>query len=580
MNPVNEKNNNIKSSEQEKEQLLKELSENLVVELGETATTDKTPNQNTPKGPKIGMSTIPEASIEISCIEPSRGMMNRMEKNEDCTILNIFGDDDDNLVSFYGAGGDLENLVKNIDLKKNEPTGYLPIVNYNKISNEQLSKLTQSIEKDDLLACKKYIDKMEFDGKMVTKVNDLKSLLMKSKEIANEDMDEILNNKEYSKELFAWRDILPGEESFYRAIMFSYIEYLILNKDLDSYRTFLYNLSMNISDNFFLKILENYQIDITKVKISLALIYYALNAGSSDSYVIKAIKLFMKTYNMDMNFDLLLILNLKYNVYKYLKLNENKLYSKKKAIKIGEFLPENFTKNGKYNYKEFYENNLLQLGKEADKIVFLLIPFIFKRDLYIYHFEKKKIHYDYYNAESKENKESFPFRIVNLNGSYDIIYEKDYYSTYEQIFTVYSNVRKNSLNNTKKENETKNEGVIKSKPTTNENNNSNQKYNNNNNNQEQNPNSLKNQNNNKNNINPNNQALRNFKKLNTQNIDENKLKNKYNAINNLNQNNQNNQIMNNSINNINLNNDKKIINNGGIPDVFRDMNKNNNNNII
>ena len=175
MDPNNEKNKNNKK-EQEKEQLLKEFSENINVDLG--GNNEKNPN---PKNQNIKptMSTIPEASIEISCIEPFKGMNNKMERNEESTILNIFGDDDDNLISFYGAGGDLENLVKNIDLKKNEPTGYLPVVNYNKVSNEQLAKLTQSIEQDDLLACKKYIDKIEFDGKMVTKINDLKFLLMK-----------------------------------------------------------------------------------------------------------------------------------------------------------------------------------------------------------------------------------------------------------------------------------------------------------------------------------------------------------------------------------------------------------------
>ena len=43
-------------SEQEKEQILKELSENLIFELGET--TDKIPNQNELKGTKISISTI------------------------------------------------------------------------------------------------------------------------------------------------------------------------------------------------------------------------------------------------------------------------------------------------------------------------------------------------------------------------------------------------------------------------------------------------------------------------------------------------------------------------------------------
>ena len=226
-----------KANEPTKEDLLRELSENLNIDIGGNG---EKPIPNNNKEIKDSLSTIPEASIEISCIEP---LKSHRAVNEDSTILNIFGDDDenDNLVSFYGANGDLENLVNNLDLKKSEPTGFLSVVNFYKVSTEHLSKLTQSINQKDLLACKKIMDKIEFDGKMVTKVNDLKYLLMKSKDITNDDMDDILSNKDYLNDLFGWRDMLPGEDSFYRCIMFGYLEYLILNNDFENYKTFLYD---------------------------------------------------------------------------------------------------------------------------------------------------------------------------------------------------------------------------------------------------------------------------------------------------------------------------------------------------
>ena len=430
---MSDKNNNKTKAqnEQMKEDLLRELS----MDLGDT----QPQNQKNKNGIKNPLSNIPETSIEISCIEPLKGQKDRFDRNEDSTILNIFGDDDENenLVSFYGPGGDLQSLVNNLDLNKSEPIGFLSVVNFYKVNNEHLSKLTQTINQKDLLACKKIMDKIEFDGKMVTKINDLKYLLIKSKDITNEVSDEILRNKEYLNDLFAWRDMLPGEDSFYRAVMFSYLEYLILNNDFENYKTFLYDLSLNISDKYFSKILNYYAIDITKVKISLALIYYAMNAGSSDNYIEKAVHLFMKTYNMDMNFDLLLILNLKYVVYKYLKLNEKKMYSKEKKIKIGEFLPEEYTKKGKYQFKEYYENSLLPLGKKADEIAISVIPFIFKRNLYIYSFENKKISNKFYSAESKENNANFPFRIVILNGSYNIIYDRPYYVQFLKMFSLF-----------------------------------------------------------------------------------------------------------------------------------------------
>ena len=596
----NNDNNSIKQSDQTKEDLLRELSQNLEMDIVENNNESK-PKPKNPNDIKDSLSTIPEASIEISCIEPLKGQKAKFERNEDSTILNIFGDDDENenLVSFYGPGGDLQNLVNNIDLNKSEPIGFLSVVTFYKVNNEYLSKLTQSINQKDLLACKKIMDKIEFDGKMSTKINDLKYLLIKSKDISNEDSDEILKNKEYMNDLFSWRDMLPGEDSFYRSVMFSYLEYLILNNDFENYKTFLYDLSLNISDKYFSKILNYYQIDITKVKISLALIYYAMNAGSSDNYIEKTIHLFMKTYNMDMNFDLLLVLNLKFVIYKYLKLNEKRIYSKEKKIKIGEFLPEEFTKKGKYNFKDFYETNLLPLSKNADDITISVIPFIFKRNLYIYSFEKKKIIDKYYYAESKENKDAIPFRLVVLNGSYNIIYDRSYYSKFLKMFSLYSNIPKNIVNERNEivgnKDYLKNDGLLRSKPL-NLNSNNNNKANNNNDNNLIEKNIINNQNSS---ININNENPNNYKKINSQTIDtkyQNILNPKnnqnnfninnqlYSTMNNKKNNsspsnksnlNQNEYITNNIHNNLNINN-----NNNEIPNVFKDMNNQNNLNSI
>ena len=455
----NSKENNtdkINQSNEEKEELLRKLSENL--DIGnEIKNTNNKDNQS-----KNSMPTMPE-TIEISCIEPSNLQREKFIKNNnDNTIINMFGDDDDNLVSFYGEGGDLEKLVKTLDINKNnnEAEGYLTAFNITKVENEHLAKFTQSIGQKELLACKKVIDKVEFDGKMVTKVNDIKYLYMKSKDISNDVMDKILNNKEYSNDLFAWRDIFPGEDSFFRAVMFSYIENLILNNDFEEYKCFLFYLGTNIAEKYFSRILSYYQIDITRARISLALIYYAFNAGSSEGYIEKALSLFMKTYNMDMNFDLLLILNLKYLIYKYIMSNERKFYSKECKVKIGDLLPSKFIKNGNYLFKEFYETNLLQLNKGVDKISVSVIPFILRKNLYIYSFDKNKISHNFVYADNKQNKEVLPIRIVDLNGNYDIIYEKKYYTKFIRIFSVYSNIPIDSING-KNEGETKKEGVLR-----------------------------------------------------------------------------------------------------------------------
>ena len=49
---------------------------------------------------------------------------------------------------------------------------------------------------------------------------------------------------------------------------------------------------------------------------------------------------------------------------------------------MGELLPNSYIEGQRF--KAFYENNLLQLGKNVEKISLLVIPYILRRDLFIY----------------------------------------------------------------------------------------------------------------------------------------------------------------------------------------------------
>ena len=51
------------------------------------------PKPNNSYGIKDSLSSIPEAIIEISCIEPLKIQKEEFDRNEDRRILNIFGDD-------------------------------------------------------------------------------------------------------------------------------------------------------------------------------------------------------------------------------------------------------------------------------------------------------------------------------------------------------------------------------------------------------------------------------------------------------------------------------------------------------
>ena len=155
---MEKKNENNINPYDTKQQLLKDLSENLDLDGENEANT----NINNAKEVKAPLQIISDPNNEISCIMPLKAQKDKMDKVGDCTIINIFGDDDNTeLISFYGDNMELEKIVKNLegkDKKSKEPEGYLPVVNFYKINNEQLNKLTKSVNQKDLIVSPHYLE--------------------------------------------------------------------------------------------------------------------------------------------------------------------------------------------------------------------------------------------------------------------------------------------------------------------------------------------------------------------------------------------------------------------------------------
>ena len=436
----------------EKELLIKELSENL--NIGYVNTENK--NITTPKLENKSLTIIQESNDESTISRPSyppkkvKKVDYEEEKIEESIIPKEF-DGQNDLMSFYGVNNDIESLVKSLQFNVKQDISilvedYLEVIQFNKITNEQINQIKQSVNQNELQDCKNAMEWVDYDGKNISKISDIDYLLMKAKEIDNKNIDD-LKKKIKGKEnyLYAWRDILPGSDSFFRAIMFSFLEEIILSRNIINYQTFLYELYKNMEDDYFKKLLSIYTIDCLKPKISLILIYYALTIQDIEASITKAHSLLIKIYNYDANFDLLLILNLKFLIYKFIKNNERKLYTKEYSVQMGSLLPQRYQMGNKYNFKDFYEEDLLQLYKEPSKIAIAVIPFILRRDLFIYSFEQKKMNHIWVHTDNKENKDSIPFRIVLINGSYEILYQKEYYNQFQKIFSKFSAIGSNKF---------------------------------------------------------------------------------------------------------------------------------------
>ena len=582
---------NDNNEENIKELLIKELSENLNIEI--EGNESNINNNNNHKLIKNSLTTIQEENSEsfshpsyISNQEKKSEIkketkiddIQKETKNEKIEESIIPGAFDNNLISFNGDINDIENIVENLQFNTKQEFSilvedYLEAVEFDKISQEQIKKIIQTVNPSDISNCKKYMETLDYDGKTISKISDVNYLLIKAQEIENKDMDDIKKIiEEKGNGLFAWREMLPGNDSFYRAIMFSFLEEIILSRNINNYMTFLYELNKNIENTDFKKKLAYHNIDYLKPKIYLILIYYALTIKDVELSIEKSHSLLIKTYNCDINFDLLLILNLKFLIYKYLKYNEKKLYTREYSVQMGNLLPSQYKTKKGYNFTDYYNNKLLLLNNEPDKISISVIPFILRRDLFIYYFEQKKINQMWIHADGKKNKDYIPFRLVILNGSYVIIYQKEYYNQFQKIFSKFTNISNNKI---EKKN---NDNNINDKILENIDEEEGKKINNNNNLENENnfsnnikliDNNLDNKTNNQNYINENNQLNKNNLGLSNQNNGSNYSNNsssnninnyQININSNINNYNSNNNLNNNN-GNINFNNNNSNLNN-------------------
>ena len=481
-NQIQNENNNKANNNDEnyKKLLIKELSENLGIELPYNDSNSSVKNN---EFAKKTLSTIHEVSNEnishFSLEKKEKKETNKKnsgkikekneeEKMEESIIPNTNNNQND-LMSFYGGNNDIESIVYNLQHNDNMNESfsilkedYLDVIQFNKITDEQIKKMKKAINPNDLSDCKRVMDTLDYDGKIISRISDINYLLIKAKEIDNKDMTKIKNKIEEEENcLYAWRDILPGGDSFYRDIIFSFLEEVILSRNINDYMTFLFELNKNIENNFFKKLLSYYKIEFLKSKICLILIYYALNIKDKESSIEKAHSLLIKIYNYDINFDLLLTLNLKFLIYKYLKNNEAKLYSREYSVELGSLLPTQYQiQKNKYNFAEFYTNNLLQMNTEPEKIILYVLPYILRRDLFIYSFERQKISHILMKVDGQKNQDFFPFRLIFLNGSYDILYQKEYYNQFQKIFSFFSSFSNNKDNKVDKKNGGNNEKIL------------------------------------------------------------------------------------------------------------------------
>ena len=252
-----------------------------------------------------------------------------------------------------------------------------------------------------------------------------------------------------SDDIYKYRPIKGDGNCFYRAVIFSFIEQIILLKDLQLLKNVIFDIQTCFNDPY----LNKYNIQVNLIIKVLILIHVALKKGK----VQQGYELYVKSWNNNNQFDNGLILYFRYILYRFIKENENKLYMKEFAVKLGNLLPIEYeTKEGNFLFWKFYDEYLMKMGKDAEKIVIYLTPYVLCLKLEIVMFDCENDFRKSLNFVGEANfTQNVNIALLNKKDHYELIYTKEYYRMNIDFFKDYTttNIRNIVLTEIKEEDE-------------------------------------------------------------------------------------------------------------------------------
>ena len=377
----------------------------------------------------------------------------------------------------------IRELEKNENLSKKNKAAqdFLEPRKLPQFNEKEYLKIRKSVS-EKLLPIQNYliglkINYTQFDpNKKVGPIMPLTYIIENNYQFKPENANEMQKQYEkYKNYIYNFRTIYSDGNCFFRAVMFRYIELLILYRKTDYIKSLIIDIHKSFQSSEIKKRLHigndylNPQLIIQVMITILELI--------ENFRVLEAHLAFYKALLFSKIFDYSLILYFRYIAYTYIKKNEKKMYKESFPILIGNLLPSNFEKNGKFDFNSFYNNHLLKMFSYTEKMVIYLTPFILGLNLNLVIFEDKENNiiqkYNYTgNSDLNINDNIF---ILNRKKHYELIFSLEDNQKYNGVYQYYiyrlppSFIKLNNSNN----NNNLNNGQNSSKQNYNQNNNNN-----------------------------------------------------------------------------------------------------------
>ena len=461
-NIQNENINNI-NKDKESEKTIEPKSKNIVIHHGK-----KVSLMDNPINEKkiINLSKYFEESfkVEIDDLindnEESKDILLSFEKDK--SLLNPEND----LISENQKQNENQYLKpkfwKYLDKKYFEDIDKKYILIKNKLNKEEIKTIIDKLKENSVDSL--YKIKNEKDSELkINKMKNFENMIenyfnktSSSQKMINEDEKE-----ELKKYIFKYREIYKDNNNFYRCVIFSFLEYIILTNNIMFLKELLIEIddkicinNNKIKNNDYLKNEIELYIHINLIKELLYILIKYMSENINNSY-----EFFIKIYLLYDDFDYGIIFIIRYLLHEYINENKYKIYcDEDNEIEISDLLPSKYKQmyiTTEKKFDLFFINELFKMKSYDCKIIFYLIPYFLDINLKIltyYEGTEKPVHCKSY----RENNDKYTLELISCKGFFDICYNKKYYEYHSKTFNIFEEKTEKILSNKKDSTNSKN----------------------------------------------------------------------------------------------------------------------------
>ena len=326
---------------------------------------------------------------------------------------------------------------------------------FNELNKEKIQKLTTEINK---LNFEKFYDSYSHVENMhkIGCICNLYSLIESTCLVDGLSYNAKINEaNELSQYIYKFRNILGDGDCYYRGLIFSILENIILTNNIMQMKEILilYHEKININnvlikEKEYLKIIETMNINIV-----LEILYIIINQMEND--VTKAYTTLLKAFLFSKDFDFGIIYFTRYLIYEYISANEDKIYSKENPVEVGCLLPDQYIEDKRnkndYFFENFYTLELMNPKTFAEKIVIYIAPFVFNIhiNILVYDFglngKESLIKEKQFLNENKNNFQA-EINLIFRKIHYDVYYKYLFYDDHQKNLNILIN-RKEDIDN-------------------------------------------------------------------------------------------------------------------------------------